>query len=51
MIELLDEAHAVAFLRCLKAEKDARKIQKVFSQLLALGKGLGKILLDPNLKR
>ena len=47
VIELLDRAHAVAFLRCLKAEKDTGKVRKVFAQLLALGKGLGKILLEP----
>jgi predicted GTPase len=45
VIGLLDEAHAVAFLRCLKAEKDTGKVRKVFAQLLALSKGLGKILL------
>ena len=37
-MELLDEARAVALLRCLKAEADARKIRKVFGQLLAAGK-------------
>src|SRR5205823_3992317 len=38
IVELLDQARAVALLRCLKAEADAGKIRKVFSQLLAAGK-------------
>jgi predicted GTPase len=37
VVELLDEAHAVALLRCLRAEADAGKIRKVFRQLLAAG--------------
>ena len=44
LVELLDHAHAVAFLRCLKAEVDKGKIQKVFLQLLAAGKGLATVL-------
>lgn len=36
----LDEAHAVELLRCLHAEADARKVRKVFDQLLAVGKTL-----------
>src|SRR5262249_25562492 len=44
MVELLDQAHAVAFLRCLKAEANTAKIRKVFHQLLAAGKGVVKIL-------
>jgi predicted GTPase len=36
-MELLDEAHAVALLRCLRAEVDTGKVRKVFSQLLSLG--------------
>jgi hypothetical protein len=35
---LLDEVHAVAFLRCLRAEIDANKMRKVFYQLLQAGK-------------
>jgi uncharacterized protein len=42
---VLDQAHAVAFLRCLKAESDTRKVRKIFHQLLAIFKGLGKIPL------
>jgi uncharacterized protein len=34
----LDEVHAVALLRCLKAEVDKVKVRKVFDQLLAVGK-------------
>src|SRR5262249_55478224 len=34
----LDEVHAVALLRCLKAEVDKVKVRKVFNQLLAVGK-------------
>jgi predicted GTPase len=44
LAELLDQALAVAFLRCLRAEADTRKIRKVFNQLLAAGKGLVKAL-------
>jgi predicted GTPase len=44
MVELLDQAHAVAFLRCVKAEANTAKIRKVFHQLLAVGKGVVKIL-------
>jgi hypothetical protein len=40
---LLDKAHAVALLRCLRAEADAHKIRKVFDQLLAAGKELLRI--------
>ncbi len=40
--ELLDEVHAVALLRCLRAEIDTGKVRKVFHQLLAAGKGLVK---------
>src|SRR5262249_51595133 len=45
LVSLLDQAHAVAFLRCLKAEVNTGKIRKVFFQLLAVGKGLIKTLL------
>src|SRR5262249_16908897 len=34
----VDEVHAVALLRCLKAEVDKVKVRKVFNQLLAVGK-------------
>jgi predicted GTPase len=37
---LLDEVHAVALLRCLRAEIDTGKVRKVFHQLLAAGKEL-----------
>jgi predicted GTPase len=44
LAELLDQAHAVALLRCLRAEADTGKVRKVFFQLLAAGKGLVKAL-------
>jgi predicted GTPase len=44
LTEFLDEAHAVALLRCLKAEFDAVKVRKVFQQLLAAGKEAVKVL-------
>jgi predicted GTPase len=37
LTELLDDAHAVALLRCLRAEADTGKVRKVFQQLLAAG--------------
>jgi predicted GTPase len=37
LAELLGEAKAVGLLRCLRAEADARKVRKVFEQLLAVG--------------
>ena len=40
----LDEAHGVAFLRCLRAEKDAGKIRKVFNQMLEAGKAAAQIV-------
>ena len=43
---LLDQAHAVAFLQCLRAESDTGKVRKVFSQLLASAKGAGGILMQ-----
>jgi predicted GTPase len=42
--ELLDQAHAVALLRCLRAETDTGKVRKVFHQLLAIGKGIVQVL-------
>jgi predicted GTPase len=44
LAKLLDQAHAVAFLRCLRAEIDTGKVRKVFSQLLAAGKEAAKIV-------
>jgi hypothetical protein len=44
LASLLDEAGAVAFLRCLKSEADAGKIRKVFQQMLAAGKEAAKVL-------
>jgi predicted GTPase len=41
VLELLDEAHGVALLRCLRAEADAAKIRRIFQQLLAAGRQLG----------
>jgi predicted GTPase len=43
--ELLDQAHAVALLRCLRGEADTGKVRKVFHQLLAAGKQAAKIWL------
>ena len=40
----INPAHGVAFLRCLRAEKDAGKIRKVFSQMLEAGKAAAQIL-------
>jgi predicted GTPase len=40
----LDEAHAVALLRCLTAEADAGKVRKVFGQMLAAGREAAKIV-------
>ena len=41
---LLDQAHAVALLRCLRAEADTGKVRKVFHQLLSAGKQAVKVL-------
>jgi hypothetical protein len=41
-MELLGEAHAVALLRCLRAEADTGKVRKVFRQLLAVGTEVAK---------
>jgi predicted GTPase len=38
LAELLDEAHGVALLRCLRAEADAGRVRKVFHQLAAAGR-------------
>jgi predicted GTPase len=42
----LDEARAVALLRCLRAEADAGKVRKVFYQLLAAGKQVAKLVRE-----
>ncbi len=47
LTELLDQAHAVAFLRCLKAEADTGKVRRVFEQLLAAGKEVLKAMWQP----
>jgi small GTP-binding protein len=36
--DLLDEAHAVALLRCLRREMDTGQVKKVFQQFLTAGK-------------
>jgi len=46
LAELLDQAHAVALLRCLRAEADTAKVRKVFFQMLAAGKQLVKALWE-----
>ncbi len=43
---LLDEAHAVAFLRCLRAEADLGKVRKIFEQLLSASRGAAGVLWD-----
>jgi predicted GTPase len=42
IVRRLDEVHAVALLRCLKAEADMGKVRKFFRQLLAAGKSLAR---------
>ncbi len=39
----LDEVHGVALLRCIRAEADAGKMQKLFYQLLETGKEAAKM--------
>src|SRR5262249_3014834 len=46
LAELLDEAHAVALLRVLRAEADTGKVKKVFQQLLAVGQHAAKTILQ-----
>jgi hypothetical protein len=46
LTELLDHGHAVAFLRCLRAETDTGKVRKVFSQLLAAAKEAAKVVWE-----
>jgi predicted GTPase len=50
LVLLMDEAHAVAMLRCLRAEADTRKVRRVFDQLLATGKQGAKILWEAMLR-
>jgi hypothetical protein len=45
LAELLDEARAVAFLRCLRAEANAGKVRKVFRQLIEAGTHVARICL------
>lgn len=40
----LDDAHGVALLRCLRAEKDTGKVRKVFQQLLSTGVEVARII-------
>jgi uncharacterized protein len=44
LTELLDEAHAVALLRCIRAESDTGKVRRVFEQLLRAGQQAGLAL-------
>lgn len=44
IVELLGEAKAVALLRCLHAEADDGKVQKVFTQLWEAGKKIAGLL-------
>jgi predicted GTPase len=46
----LDEAHAVALLRCLREEMDQGQVRKVFRQLLAAGTEVAKVALVELLK-
>jgi predicted GTPase len=50
LAELLDQAHAVAFLRCLRAETDTGKVRKVFHQLLAAGKEMVKLVWEAKVR-
>lgn len=43
---LLDEARAVALLRCLKAEANAAKVRRVLQQLLMAGGQAARVLLE-----
>ncbi len=44
--ELLDEAHAVALLRCIRAEANTGQVRKVFRQLLEAGKQTARVALE-----
>jgi predicted GTPase len=41
VLELLDDAHGVALLRCLRSEADAGKVRRILQQLLTAGRHLG----------
>lgn len=47
LVAMLDQAHAVALLRCLRAEANTGKVRKVFYQLLSLSKGLVEVMRQP----
>jgi predicted GTPase len=47
----MDEAHAVALLRCLRAELDQDKVRKVFRQVLAAGREVAKVAIVELLKK
>jgi predicted GTPase len=47
LAELLDEARAVALLRCLRAEADTGKVKKLFQQLLSVGREAAKAIARP----
>jgi hypothetical protein len=46
LLGILDQAHAVALLRCLRAEVDTGKVRRVFEQVLAGGKETLKVLWE-----
>ena len=43
---LLDEAHAVALLRCIRGETNTGNVRKVFWQLLRAAEQAGRVLLE-----
>ncbi len=45
LVELLDEARAVALLRCLHAESDTGKVRKLLGQLLETGRHLARVAM------
>lgn len=50
VVGFLDEARAVAMLRCLRAEVNTGKVRKVFQQLLETGAQTARILWESALK-
>jgi predicted GTPase len=46
----LDEAHGVALLRCLKAEKDTGRVRKIFHQLLAVAREAARVAWEQLVK-
>jgi hypothetical protein len=46
LLGFLEEARAVALLRCLRAEANTGKMRKVFQQLLDTGLQATKVLLE-----